>query len=385
MNPNNPLQKALEDTYFEGGKDYQYGGYVPPVPFITPSSTPGSVSPTPTPTQTKTPSPTPTITPTSTDGRTCRTYTIANNGFGSSVFNWTECDGSFSSTTLSFGASTTICAKNGSVSQNGLGIITDIGTCPLPTPTPTSTTTPTSTPQYDLYDAENCCSPFDTITIGLLSGTIYNQDAGVEYAGSKYYIIGNGSGVPVVLSSSTIDNICSTISCPSPTPTTSPFSSPTPTPSITPTISLTPSITPTNTPTISVSPTQTPTNSPTQSPTGTPTQTPTNTKTPTPTPTPTSTQTPTPTITPTNTRTPTPTPTCTGCSRLYQVFNNSYTLTGVYRYTATNCQQITNKQIPPRTTHNVYCKIYCPCVGGNYPPTTANSFLTITLMPGCYA
>jgi hypothetical protein len=60
-------------------------------------------------------------------------------------------------------------------------------------------------------------------------------------------------------------------------------------------------------------------------------------------------------------------------------------LTGVYRYTKPTCQQITNKTIAPRTTQIVICNIYCLCVGGNFPPTTANSFLTITLLPGCYA
>lgn len=338
MNPNNPLQKSLEESYFEGGKDYQYGGYVPPVVIIgeiTPTPTP-SITPTKTPTQTPTSSlgitPTPTISPTGT---------------------------------------------------------------PTMTPTRTSTPTPTSTPAYDLYEAENCCSPFDTITIGLLSGTIYNQDAGVEYGGSKYFIIGNGSGIPVVLSSTTIDNICSTISCPSPTPTPtssitptptiSPGTTQTPTPSITPTISPTPSITLTNTPTISVSPTQTPSGTPTQTPTTTITLTPT--ITPTISVSPTRTITPTPTITPTKTgtptptptRTPTPTPVCYSACRRYEIFNESYTLTGVYSYRACIGVQYPNKTIAPRATQRVCADVFS---GVGYVPNTAQSFVKISLYTG---
>lgn len=138
-----------------------------PTPSVSPSSTPSqtptntpsntasntptpSVSPTSTPSQTPTNTSTPTTTPTPTDSRACKTYTIANNGFSCSNFSWTNCDGtSGSDSSLCFGASTTICAKQGSVSDStGTGIITDIGTCPLPTPTPTptNTQTPTTTP-----------------------------------------------------------------------------------------------------------------------------------------------------------------------------------------------------------------------------------------------
>jgi hypothetical protein len=96
---------------------------------------------------TPTPTPTATPTPTPTDPRACRTYTIQSYGFGSNTFNWTNCDGSSSATTLTFGAQTNICAKDGSVSKTGFGgTITDIGTCPLPTPTPTPTSTVTPTP-----------------------------------------------------------------------------------------------------------------------------------------------------------------------------------------------------------------------------------------------
>jgi hypothetical protein len=102
--------------------------------------------------------------------------------------------------------------------------------------------------------------------------------------------------------------------------------------------------------------------------------TPTGTKTPTPTPTITGTQTP----TPTQTRTPTPTPSCTSCCRRYSVFNESYTLTGVIYYTACNCLQVSNKQVSPRQTLNLCCNTKCLCVGGNYAPTTAQSFIKIT-------
>jgi hypothetical protein len=335
MNPNNPLQKSLEETYFEGGKDYQYGGYIPPVIFGSP------VSPSPTPTSSITPTPTnsPGVSPTPT---------------------------------------------------------------PTPTISPTKTATPTPTPsvQFDYYFAENCCSPFDTQTFKVPQGTIINQDGGFITDGGSgaYVVIGNATAPETKIYDSIVDDVCNSLICASPTPTptstttptptTSPGSSPTPTPSITPTISVsptqTPSNTPTTTPTISVSPSQTPTITPTktttQTPTGTPTMTPTGTKTPTPTPTITNT----PSITPTQTRTPTPTPSCTGCSRKYSVFNESYTLTGVIRYTATNCQQITNYQIPPRATRTINAKVYCACVGGNYPPTSAQTFIKVSLI-GCLA
>ena len=123
-----------------------------PTPSITPTNTPtpsitASNTPTPTitPTNTNTATVTSTNTPTPSDPRICTTYQIANTGFGGTTFNWTNCDGSLSSTTLSFGASLIICAKNGSVSYDINGIITNIGTCPLPTTTPTPTMTPTPT------------------------------------------------------------------------------------------------------------------------------------------------------------------------------------------------------------------------------------------------
>jgi len=87
-------------------------------------------TPTPTSTPTNTPTITPTITPTATDTRACRTYTIANTGFSCTTFNWTNCDGTAGTQTLCSYASSNICAKQGSVSFDINGTITDIGTCP---------------------------------------------------------------------------------------------------------------------------------------------------------------------------------------------------------------------------------------------------------------
>lgn len=311
MNPNNPLQKSLEETYFEGGKDYQYGGYIPPIVLESPNTSP-------TPTSSPTPTKTPTPTPTATDTRACRTYTIIPSGYA--FIGYLDCSGN--TQTIGLFSSYQLCAKQGSVSVDfGSATITDIGSCPLETPTPTPSSTPTKTP------------------------------------------------TPTQTSTNTA----------TPTPTSSPGSSPTPTPSITPTISVSPTRTPTPTPTISVSPSQTPTRTPTQTPTKTPTMTPTGTKTPTPTPT----LTATPTITPTQTRTPTPTPSCASCCRRYSVFNESYTLTGVIRYTACNCFQVSNKQVPPRATQVYCCNTKCACVGGNFAPTSAQSFIKITEIGCC--
>ncbi len=173
------------------------------------------VSPTPsvTPTNTQTPTPTPT------DGRACRTYTIQANPFTSN-FNWTNCDGSSSATTIFSFASLNICAKQGSVSTD-TGTITDIGTCPLPSPTPTPTNTQTPT---------NTITPTNTVT-------------------------------PTITPTPSVTE----------TPTNTPTNTQTPTPSIT--ASVTPSITPTQTPTIT--PTVTPTNTVTPTKTLTPTPSPT--------------------------------------------------------------------------------------------------------------
>jgi hypothetical protein len=115
------------------------------------------------------------------------------------------------------------------------------------TPTPTNTTTPTSTPNYDFYVAQNCCSPFNIITIGLPQGTSFNQDAGVIYNGEYYVIVGNGSAPAVQLYLTTIDDICLSVTCPTSTPTPTGTETPTPTPTNTETP--TPTTTGTQTPT----------------------------------------------------------------------------------------------------------------------------------------
>ena len=115
------------------------------------------------------------------------------------------------------------------------------------TPTPTNTTTPTSTPNYDFYVAQNCCSPFNIITIGLPQGTSFNQDAGVIYNGEYYVIVGSGSAPAVQLYLTTIDDICLSVTCPTSTPTPTGTETPTPTPTNTETP--TPTTTGTQTPT----------------------------------------------------------------------------------------------------------------------------------------
>lgn len=97
---------------------------------------PIAITPTPTPTFTPTPSPT---------SIQCESYTISNDGFGSTIFNWVNCNGTAGTITLSFGASTNICAQLGSVTFDSNGTIINNGACPTPTPTPTPTITPTNT------------------------------------------------------------------------------------------------------------------------------------------------------------------------------------------------------------------------------------------------
>ena len=135
-------------------------------PTNTPTTTP-TTTPTNTETPTQTPSGTPTQTPTLTPSSTpcqCNSYTISNNGFDCTVFNWTNCNGTSGTTTLCFGASTTICACLGSVSFNFNGNITNNGLCnitPTPTTTPTQTPTTTSTPtptQPSTYSTISLCT-----------------------------------------------------------------------------------------------------------------------------------------------------------------------------------------------------------------------------------
>ena len=96
--------------------------------------------------------------------------------------------------------------------------------------TPSVTSTPTSTPSYDYYDANNCCSPFDSIVVGLNSGTVISVNGGVFYNGNAYLIVGGGIAPAAVLSSTTVSEICNQIVCPSPTPSITPTQTPTPTP-----------------------------------------------------------------------------------------------------------------------------------------------------------
>jgi hypothetical protein len=130
---------------------------------------------------------------------------------------------------------------------------------PTNTPTPTNTETPTNTPTvtttqtpsnsvvYDYYEMENCCEPFDNIIVGVVDSVVVNQDAGVIYNGNSYVLINTASAPAVAFYTSTVENICSTITCPSPTPTNTSTITPTPTT----TISATPTTTPTPTPTAS--------------------------------------------------------------------------------------------------------------------------------------
>jgi hypothetical protein len=199
-----------------------------PTPSITPTNTPSVTptnTPTVTPTNTLTPTNTPTVTQTNTPSSTrlCKSYTLVGSISGfCTIFNWTNCDGTPGNITRCFGASATICALAGSVTQSGSGTITDNGICPTPTPTPTNTATPTVTP--------------------------------------------TNTATPTVTPSIT----------PSVTPSITPTETPTNTPSVTPTN--TPSVTP------SITPSVTPSITPTETPTNTPTLTPTNTQTPTPSP-----------------------------------------------------------------------------------------------------
>ena len=108
---------------------------------------------------------------------------------------------------------------------------------PTPTSTPTAsqispTPTPTPSAQYDYYEAENCCYPFDTQTFKVLQGTIINQDGGFLTAMPEgYVVIGNGSAPETKTWNVIVDNVCSVLgACPSPTPTPTPTITPTPSP-----------------------------------------------------------------------------------------------------------------------------------------------------------
>lgn len=144
-------------------------------PTPTPSNTP-NLSPTPTTTQT------PTVTPTPTDPRTCRTFGL-NSPFGVTTYDFTDCDGVFSSTTVSF-TYTTICAKENSVSvSSGFGFFNDIDTCPLPTPT--NTPTPTLTPNLSATPTSTpTCTP--TITPGLVNPLGYGATWWSQFSNANF-------------------------------------------------------------------------------------------------------------------------------------------------------------------------------------------------------
>ena len=157
-----------------------------PTPGISPSETPTN-TPTPTITETPTETPTPTITETPTN---TPTPTI-----------------------------------NETPTSTPIPSLT-----PTSTVTPSVTSTPTSTPSYDYYDAQNCCEPFDSIVVGLISGSITGGTDGVFYNGNAYLIVGPAIAPAAVLSSTTVSEICDQIVCPSPTPSITPTQTRTPTP-----------------------------------------------------------------------------------------------------------------------------------------------------------
>jgi type VI secretion system secreted protein VgrG len=288
--------RKLIETYFNGEKIYNFGGLVPevfvptplppsPTPSITPTltptptSTPLPVSPTPTPSITPTITQTSSPTPTPTDSRACRTYQL--NAFTTSTFTYTDCSGTTQSVVVNWPSSLVICAKQGSVSFDFSGIITDIGSCPLPSPTPTLTSTPTLTPTptpstspYLFYEATRCDDLFSPTFI-IRSSTAVSDVVSVVGDDTNCYEVGALIGTQPIWD---YDVIAEFVDCPTCEAT---IITPTPTPTITSTLTPTPSITPTTTPTI----TSTLTPTPSITPTTTPTITPTNTTTPTPTPT----------------------------------------------------------------------------------------------------
>ena len=169
-----------------------------PTPGISPSETPTN-TPTPTITETPTETPTPTITETPTN---TPTPTITETPTNTPTPTITETPTSTPIPSLT----------------------------PTSTVTPSVTSTPTSTPSYDYYDAQNCCEPFDSIVVGLISGTVISVNGGVFYNGNAYLIVGPAIAPAAVLSSTTVSEICDQIVCPSPTPSITPTQTRTPTP-----------------------------------------------------------------------------------------------------------------------------------------------------------
>jgi hypothetical protein len=178
----NPAYKSLVSTYFQGEYVYNYGGDVPKYPVIQTSPNPTLM-------------PTPTPTPTPTDPRACRTYTIASGSFSPTIFTWTNCDGTPGTQTLTFFSSTNICAKEGSVLQSGgLGTITNIGTCPLPTPTntPTPSTTPSPICNNQFVVSGSSSAVFDNGTYSrryVISGDSIDYGYAVRITAASGYIV----------------------------------------------------------------------------------------------------------------------------------------------------------------------------------------------------
>jgi hypothetical protein len=253
-------------------------------------------TPTPTPTITKTS--TPTITPSPTPC-VCESYTIGNNGFSSSVFNWTNCDGSLSGATLTGGNSLPICACLGSVSAASLdnSYIIDNGLCnitPTPTitqtstptntrtpelsPSTTPTKTPTTTPTLTVCPESNNCMAFTitgaseeffpSIQYNNCYGTLINETFTTN--GTRYRCVQFVMGVPQIFSYTGMEEPtifggnCNSFECPGGVVPLTPTPTPTITQTITPsstmgatatqTPSQTATLTPTTTPTLTVCP-----------------------------------------------------------------------------------------------------------------------------------
>jgi hypothetical protein len=264
--------KSLLTQYFQGEQVYNYGGQVPGIlfPGTSPSPTP-SITPTNTPTPSITP--TYTTTPTPTDPRACRTYEITITGGGGSLYTYVDCnDGLTKNLSIPLFPYPPFnwCAKQNTITYvNGaVVVITDIGTCPLPSPTPTNTTTPTITPTntptttppivysgqfYTGNTQSDACATTGSTT------TLYSSQPFFTSGQQVYYQLPltptNYIPINIYLTSGGTSYIYEYLmlnpglvdlgACPSPTPTNTPTNTTTPTttPTQTPTITPTPSST----------------------------------------------------------------------------------------------------------------------------------------------
>ena len=217
----------------------------PVSPSVTPTNT---VTPTQTPSNSVTPSTTPSITPTTTPSNTT-TPSV------------TSTPDESPSTTPSITPTTTPSnTTTPSVTPSVTPTTTPSNTAtPSVTPTPTISVTPTVTPSspedVTWYRVGLCCES-DTppvVDLGVSGGTA-NPNDGLLYDGVSISLASGGNpSSDVIDASELIANYCSTITCPSLTPTTT--VTPTTTPTTTPTITTTPtnSVTPTVTATPSSS------------------------------------------------------------------------------------------------------------------------------------